>query len=59
MQLEGTLREVAEAHVTIEAGFPNVFVRSLVVNVRNRGNLLGTAGATIELDLYYQSGEAS
>ena len=59
MQLEGTLRDVAEAHVTIEAGFPNVFVRSLAVNVRNRGNLLGTAGATIELDFYYQPGEAS
>ena len=59
MQLEGTLRDVAEAHVTIEAGFPNVFVRSLAVNVRNRGNLSGTAGATIELDIYYQPGEAS
>jgi len=59
MQFEGTLREVAEAHVAIEAGFPQVFVRSLAVNVRNRGNLLGTAGATIELDLYYQPGEAS
>jgi hypothetical protein len=59
MQLEGTLRDIAEAHVTLEAGFPNVFVRSLAVNVRNRGNLLGTAGATVELDIYYQPGEAS
>lgn len=59
MQLEGTLREVAEAHVTIEAGFPHVFVRSLAVNVRNRGNPLGAAGATVELDLYYRPGEAS
>jgi hypothetical protein len=56
MQLEGTLREVAEAHVTIEAGFPHVFVRSLVLNVRPRGS---TVGATVELDLYYQPGEAS
>ena len=56
MQLEGTLREIAEAHVSIEAGFPHVFVRSLVVNLRTRG---GVAGATIELDLYYQPGEAS
>jgi hypothetical protein len=56
MQLEGTLREVAEAHVTIEAGFPHVFVRSLVLNVRTRGS---AAGATVELDLYYQPGEAS
>ena len=58
MQLEGTLREVAEAHVMIEAGFPNVFVRSLAVNVRNRGNSGGAAGATIELDIHYQPGEA-
>ena len=59
MQLEGTLREVAEAHVAIESGFPQVFVRSLVVNVRKGGSLSGAAGATIELDLYYQPGEAS
>ena len=55
MQLEGTIREVAEAHVTIEAAFPNVFVRSMVVNIRNRRQI---AGATVELDLYYQPGEA-
>ena len=56
MQLEGTLREIAEAHVTIEAGFPHVFVRSLAVNGRSRGS---AAGATVELDLYYQPGEPS
>jgi hypothetical protein len=33
-----------------------VFVRSLVLNVRTRGS---AAGATVELDLYYQPGEAS
>jgi hypothetical protein len=59
MQLEGTLRQVAEAHVTIEAGFPHVFVRSLAVNLRNRRSSAGVAGATFELDLYYQPGEAS
>ena len=59
MQLEGTLREIAEAHVMIEAGLPNVFVRSLAVNVRNRGNRGSAAGATLELDLYYQPGEVS
>ena len=59
MQLEGTLREVAEAHVAIEAGFPNVFVRSLIVNVRNRRNSQGIAGATVELDIYYQPGGVS
>jgi hypothetical protein len=59
MQLEGTLREVAEAHVTIEAGLPHVFVRSVAVNVRTRGNRGSAAGATVELDLYYQPGEAS
>jgi hypothetical protein len=58
MQLEGTLREVAEAHVMIEAGSPYVFVRSLVVNVRNSRNR-GSAGATVELDVYYRPGEAS
>mgnify|MGYP001814813447 FL=1 len=59
MQLEGSLREVAEAHVAIEAGFPNVFVRSLIVNVRNRRNSQGVTGATVELDIYYQPGEVS
>lgn len=58
MQLEGTLREVAEAHVMIEAGLPHVFVRSLLVNVRSGGSSAGNAGATIELDLYYQPGGA-
>ena len=56
MQLEGTLREIAEAHVMIEAGLPHVFVRSLAVKVRTRGS---AAGATVELDLYYQPGEVS
>ena len=40
----------------IEAGFPHVFVRSLAVNLRTRGS---AAGATVELDLYYQPGEPS
>jgi hypothetical protein len=42
----------------IEAGSPYVFVRSLVVNVRNSRNR-GSAGATVELDVYYRPGEAS
>ncbi len=57
LQMEGTLRNLAEAHVGIEAGFPNVFVRDLNVNVRRGGQLADTANATMELDLYYRQGE--
>ena len=53
LQLEGPLRNVAEAHVDIEAGLPHVFVRNLIVNVR-RGGRTGIANATMELDLYYR-----
>ncbi|MDH3535783.1 MAG: type II secretion system protein M [Gammaproteobacteria bacterium] len=57
LQLEGSLRNVADAHVGIEAGFPNVFVREMSVNVRGSGGLAGTANTTMELDLYYRREE--
>lgn len=57
LQMEGVLRNVAEAHVGIEAGFPNVFVRDLNVSVRRGGQLANIANATMELDLYYRRGE--
>lgn len=53
MQIEGPLRNVAQAHVDIEAGFPNVFIRDMSVNVR-RGTV---ASATMQLDLFYRRGE--
>lgn len=56
LQLEGSLRKVAEAHVGIEAGFPHVFVREMSVSVR-AGGAARTAIATMELDLYYRPGE--
>lgn len=58
LQLEGPLRNVADAHVGIEAGFPNVFIRDLMVSLRRGGGLGSTATATIELDLYYRQGGA-
>lgn len=54
LQLEGSLRKVAEAHVGIEAGLPHVFVRNLNVNVRSGGRQNSLANATLELDLYYR-----
>jgi hypothetical protein len=57
LQVEGPLRDVAEAHVGIEAGFPHVFVRDLSVIVRRGGKLTTRASATMELDLYYRRGE--
>lgn len=57
LQLAGTLRGVAEAHVSIEAGLPHVFVRDLTVNVRRGGQLASAASATMELDLYFRSAE--
>jgi len=54
LQLEGPLRDVAEAHVSIEASLPHVFVRDLIVNVRRGGQLTSIANATLELDLYYR-----
>ncbi len=54
LQLEGPLRNVAEAHVGIESGLPHVFVRNLIVNVRRGGRQTGIANATLELDLYYR-----
>ena len=57
LQLEGSLRNVAESHVSIEAGLPHVFVRDLVVTVRRGGRLASTAIATMELDLYFRRGE--
>jgi hypothetical protein len=54
LQLEGSLRNVAEAHVSIEAGLPNVFVRDLNVSVRRGGGASSAANATMELDLYYR-----
>ncbi len=57
LQVEGPLRNVAEAHVGIEAGFPNVFIRDMNVSVRRGGRLDTTASATLELDLYYRRGD--
>ena len=57
LQIEGPLRNVAEAHVDIEAGFPNVFVRDTSVSVRRGGGLGTRANATMQLDLYYRRGE--
>ena len=59
LQLEGPLRNVAEAHVGIEAGLPHVFVRDLIVNVRRGGQLTSIATATLELDLYYRRGDGA
>jgi hypothetical protein len=59
LQIEGPLRNVAEAHVDIEAGFPNVFVRDLSVNVRRGGGLDTTASATMQLDLFYRRREGA
>jgi len=59
LQMEGQLREVAAAHVSIEAGLPHVFIRDLSVNVRSGGRLDTTASASMELDLYYRSGEGA
>ena len=58
LQLEGQLRNVAEAHVGIEAGYPNIFVRDLTVTVRRgSGGLASTANGIMELDLYYRHGD--
>ena len=59
LQLEGQLRNLADAHVGIEAGFPHVFVRDVVVNIRRGGQLSSVANATFEIDLYYQQGGGS
>ncbi len=57
LRMEGSLRNLADAHVRIEAGLPNVFIRDLAVNVRRGGRLTTTATATMELDLYYRREE--
>lgn len=57
LQIEGPLRNVAAAHVDIEAGFPNAFVRNLSVVVRSGGQLGTTANATMELDIFYRPEE--
>ena len=58
LQVQGSLREVAEAHVGIEAGYPNIFVRDLSVTMRRgSGGLGSTASGTLELDLYYRQGD--
>lgn len=57
LQIEGPLRNVAQAHVDIEAGFPNVFVRDTSVSVRRGGGLGTQASATMQLDLYYRRGD--
>ena len=59
LQVEGPLKNVAEAHVGIEAGFPNVFIRDMSLSVRRGGRLSSTASATMQLDLYYRRGEAA
>ena len=57
LQIEGPLRNVAQAHVDIEAGFPNVFVRDTSISVRRGGGLGTRASATMQLDLYYRGRE--
>lgn len=57
LQIEGPLRSVAQVHVDIEAGFPNVFIRDMSVSVRRGGKLSSIANATMQLDLYYRRGE--
>ena len=59
LQIDGSLRQVAEAHVQLEAGLPNAFVRNLVVSLRRGGGMSGLASATLELDIYYRSGGAA
>ena len=59
LQMEGQLRKVAEAHVNIEAGLAHVFIRDLSVTVRRGGRLDTTANASMELDIYYRSGEGA
>ncbi len=56
LQLEGPLRRVADAHVGIEAGFPNVFIREVTVSIRRGGGLGGTANTSLELDIFYRQG---
>jgi len=56
LQVEGPLRSVADAHVGIEAGFPNVFIREATVSLRRGGGLGATANARLELDLFYRQG---
>jgi hypothetical protein len=59
LQLEGLLRNIAEAHVSIEAGLPHAFVRDMDVSVRRGGGANSAANATMELDLYYRTPDGS
>lgn len=59
LQIEGPLRNIADVHVGIEAGFANAFIRDLTIVVRRGGQMGTTANATMELDLYYRQGEAA
>jgi len=57
LQLEGPLRNVAEAHVDLEAGMPHAFVRDMSIVVRRGGRRGTPANATLELDIYYRTRE--
>ena len=58
LQFEGSLRKVADAHVGIEAGYPNIFVRDLRMTMRRgNGGLGSTVSGTLELDVYYRPGD--
>ena len=57
VQREGPLRAIAAAHVEIEAGLPNVFVRDIDVFISRGGNFSTSARATFEIDVYYRPGD--
>lgn len=57
VQMDGVLSRVASAHVEIEAGLPNVFVRDIRVFVNRGGNFSNAARATFELDVFYRPGD--
>ena len=54
VQLDGPMRRVAAAHVEIEAGMPNVFVRDVRVSISRGGRWSTAARATFELDVFYR-----
>ncbi len=57
LQLEGSLEEIAAAHVDIEAGQANVIVRDVRVTISRGGKWATAARATFELDVYYRPGD--
>ncbi len=57
VQLDGPMRRVAAAHVEIEAGMPNVFVRDVRISISRGGQWTTAARATFELDVVYRPGD--